>query len=244
MTKRILLHVLRSPFSLIGMICAIPLLIMCFITPDLSQRFTVAELSITISITVIWFLLSALAMTFRSKYMTYIGDETCGAKTLTLLRIDSRGKVIETGNVLWGREGQEVHRVLSPFRWIGNKSDDLTVITEIVSSHDNTKTTIPVRIEVSIDGDFDWQEVYNEVILRTGKNSIPKFVAEVLMESVQRNQSSITDASKEYANGGITKDQLLEGVISVLDFPRRALSNFKNATVYLGDPISGAHKEF
>jgi hypothetical protein len=85
----------------------------------------------------------------------------------TYIKVDEYGKVVTTGNPIWGREGQ-VHWIGLPWVFVpqtssGGSRDIHSTLTYTTS--EGAKVSVGIAVEVFFsDLDFDYQELFDKVI--------------------------------------------------------------------------------
>ncbi len=235
--KRILLGLLRFPL-ITSAIIIVPALIKVIYSYKIQPEFI---LLVCVFSFIIWMIIAFVIYEIAKNYITFIGafDDDF---TMILLRISQDGKIIETGETLWGKENEHVYRVINPGRsWKASKK--ISTSGKITSSTRNTKTIIPYTLTVKYDEDFDWQEVYDRMIKEFNVTSFEAFIHKVFMLSVDKSKEEVDEFCRQFAKGKLIKEQLLERIIEMVDLPKGLLKNFKDEKVYLDDPTARACKD-
>ncbi len=159
------------------------------------------------------------------KYITYTTDES-----ITLLRVSSEGKVIEIGTAMWGTE--RIYKIRKPYCWqhCPRKKDRILVETNIISENLFGRTIIPVEIDIRLNGDFDWQEIYDKVIKGMNEESIDEFVRKTLLASAKTDQEGVDNLTQQHAERKISDIVLLNKVGELIDIPRNLFKNCRRDT--------------
>ncbi len=180
----------------------------------------------------------------RKKYITFINKSRKGEdKTLILLKVDSNGQVIEYGDLLWGEEGRNVHRIhsrqsLSLIRIMGIDAQGYFTI----SYNDNgLAISIPIGIYIRVKNSFDWQEVYDKIILDADTNALDDFIIKIFCEHNLPNKK-VHSIVIDYVNRKINEPQLVLKLKEIFEFPAEALSNFREGKIKVSSPAYTATK--
>lgn len=246
--ERILRQVLRFCWTYAGIITAILFIgVLIFLMVQYGEESKTTNSAGIISFVlglVIWVILGIIGIILRDKYITYLHeDDTRHYHSLPIIRTSPGGKVLETGNVMWGKEN--IHKIKGPrtyryddhFNKVGFRVD-----AKIISKHANSEIVIPVTIEVLTNGQYDPQEAYDKMIAQMNTPDVDEFVKKIFLASAEANKETIDQTAKEYAEKRISNIQLLDRIISVVEFPEKTLKNFKDVTICLDNPRARACK--
>ena len=185
---------------------------------------------------------AVVILAIRKKYITFVDESTeSKIKTLILLKVDRNGQVIEQGDLLWGEENRNVHRIRS------YQSLSLIMTRGVISEcfirapYQDLIVNIPIRLFVEIKDLFDWQEIYDKIILDANVDSLEDFIAHIFSEYNFPNEG-IDAIAKDYVEGRINGFRLLAKLKEVLEFPNEAISNFGKVIIDINLPKIKATK--
>ncbi len=178
----------------------------------------------------------------RKRYITFVDESTENEiKTLILLRVDRNGQVIKQGDLLWGKENRNIHRIRS------YQSLSLIMTRGVISEcfirapYRDLTVNVPIRLFVEIKDLFDWQEIYDRIILDANVDSLEDFIAHIFSEYNFPNEG-IDIIIQNYVEGRINDSRLLVELKEVFEFPNEAISNFGKVVIDINLPKIKATK--
>lgn len=230
--QKILLQVFCHPAwtSFIIAVVLVPLSVFFFVTEvgtDTPVKEGLLILIIVLGFFGIWAGLGFALYSNSEKYVTYT---TTTDESIILLRVSSEGKVIETGTAMWGTE--RIYKIKKPYCWqhYPRQKDRILVETNIISENLFGRTIIPVEIDIRLNGDFDWQEIYDKVIKSMNEENIDEFVRKTLLASAKTNQKEVDNLTQQHAERKISDIVLLNKVGELIDIPRNLFKNCRRDT--------------
>jgi len=173
----------------------------------------------------------------KHKYLTVIeqigwGEFLIGMKVIA-------DKVVESGNLLWGKNDETVYVVSYPIIWksspIPSFSKDFTLTIE-VEGYEKVSLNISGQIEMVVkDRKFDWQNIYETIPANEhNKINIQEFVNQKFMDKCKSRQDIISPIAREFFEERITEARLFQRLVNVLEYPQDAMfSNVKSVSIYL-----------
>jgi hypothetical protein len=186
---------------------------------------------------VFWFVGGLCGLTLQDRYITYLPEDICWHDSGRTILLKVAGTTVDaTGDCFWGR-GNIFEVTFPPYNFTVETS-----VTCTVSEY--CKVHIPVTLEIDVDSGkpYDYQELYDKVILEAGVDSVEKYVKQLLAQPIVKNQQSLDYFARQHVNQIISSTTLLQKVASLLNFPEKALSNFTSFKLCLDNPTVRACK--
>jgi len=175
-----------------------------------------------------------------NKYVT-LPEDVCLCHLL--VSDDGRDKMIVEAPV-WAKGRNYYIEKYQRSRW-SSREKYFCVSTTIQGGYKNALVEIPVKLELELNGEFNFIKVFEELIKSQKQSeclSIEKYIIDVFEKMNQKGQDKINQAVGEYAETKISEPALLARIIEELIFPENLFSNVKDTKICLGDPVASACK--
>lgn len=141
------------------------------------------------------------------------------------LRVDEGGKVVDSGNPIWGRKN--VHWCGLPFIWEGNDFAISTTISCPVGNISCVSVEVMLRVFLNLKG-FNPQELYDHVIMM-GHGSVVKWLS-TTFQLATKSTGRVQQACDQFANSRepVTFIEALTTALRELPFSGQPLSNISH----------------
>ncbi|MEI7452469.1 MAG: hypothetical protein WCK37_04710 [Candidatus Falkowbacteria bacterium] len=180
----------------------------------------------------------------KNRYITTNNDSLSCDDYTGLVTKDGQ-KIIVKHEPVWAK-GKEYS--LKRLHWTLNNNNGVlfVILTSIIGECENARAEIPARIEIILNSELDWLEVF-EILLEKYKDrdylSIEAYLIEIFQEHNASNQEEINRLTEEYSKQVISTIDFLNKIIALTGFPKKIISNTINTRITLDDPVFSANKE-